>query len=180
MCRRYVLAAALAFAFADASACDATINVYPIRPNTGLYVFPGPTQQLITANLGNSWRVAWYGGNGGTVHFTGKLRDASGGVLVPISVSPNTTITRPSPSEIDFAATWTLSQQTTTDSIDFASASTTVIIELHNDSPIGTFTSYPKPDLTEGYPIGNPFAMTLESTGGAISDPAVGFCDDFE
>jgi hypothetical protein len=179
MFRRLVLAAALATAFADASACEATINVYPIRPNTALYVFPGFTQQLITANLNNSWRVAWQGGSGVT-HFSGKLRDRAGGTLVPRFVSSSTTVTRPSASEIDFEATWDSSQARGADYIDFQSASTTVIIELNNDSRVSSFTTYPKPDLTEGYPIGNPFAMTLESTGGTISDPAVGFCDDFE
>ena len=180
MLRRFVLAASLALAFTDATACDATINVYPIRPNTGLYTFPGITEQLITANLNNSWRVAWKGGTSGVTHFTGKLRDRAGGTLVLRSVSSSTTITQPSPSEIDFVGTWDSSQRAGADYLDFQSTSTTVIMELHNDSPVAGFTTYPKPDLTEGYPIGNPFAMTLDATGGKISDPAVGFCDDFE
>jgi hypothetical protein len=179
MLRRAVLAAALTLAFADAAACEASINVYPIRPNTALYVFPGFTQQLITANLNNSWRVAWQGGSGVT-HFSGKLRDRSGGTLVVRAVSSSTTITRPAASEIDFEATWDSSQARGAEAIDFQSTSTTVIIELHNDSRVSSFTIYPKPDLTEGYPIGNPFAMTLDAVGGVIGDPAGGFCDDFE
>lgn len=173
------LLAGATLAAADARACSAPINLYPIRPNTGLLVFPGFTQQLITANLNNSWRVAWLGGSGVT-HFTGRLRDASGGVLNVVVSNPNTVITRVSASEITYASTWNSSMEPGATSLDFVTSSPTVIMELHNDSPTFSITVYPTPQLTEGYPVGNPFAMTLNATGGVLADPEEVFCNGYE
>lgn len=175
---RAALAVAIALGAHGAWACGAPINVYPIRPNTGLFTFPGFTEQLITANLGNSWQLAWHGG-GGVTHFNGRLRDGGGGAVFLGAASAAITVTQPNPNELDYSATWDSSVELGSHTLQFVTASTTAIFELYNDANF-SITTYPKPDLTEGHPVGNPFALTLDATGGTIADPNDLFCNGFE
>ena len=169
---------ALVAATPDAHAC-ADVPMYPIQPGAALYAFPSYTRQLVTADSPNLWSFAVLG-QFGITHFTGRIRDASGGALTVYQADPRVTITKPTPDEIDYAATFD-SDNDTYFGFQFQSAGPRVVFEPRNDS-VYSETDYPKPDGHGGAilydrPI---FALTLEAGGGTISDPAVLFCDSYE
>ena len=165
-----------------AFACGGTVPAVQIETGGSLYVFPGFGQMDVTGTAGtpataNSWRVGWYGGAGVT-HFSGRLVDADGGMILLAGLTSGTT-TQPTPYELDFAQTFDLTTEQGVEYIDFISISRS--IELSVDADAFFIVSYPLPGNVEGHPQTDPFGLSFDATPAAVTD-RIGnvFCEGFE
>lgn len=176
------LAALAACVATNASACGGTVPTAQIETGGSLYVFPGFGQIDVTGTAGtpstaNSWRVGWYGGAGVT-HFSGRLVDADGGMILLANLTSGST-TQPSPYELDFAQTFDLHTEQGVEYIDFISTGRS--IELFLDADAFYIISYPILGNVEAHPQTNPFGLSFDATPTQITD-RIGnlFCSDFE
>ena len=171
-----------ACAAANARACGGSVPAAQIETGGSLYVFPGFGQIDVTGTAGtastaNSWRVGWYGGAGVT-HFSGRLVDADGGMILLANLSSGSS-TQPSPYELDFAQTFDLSMEQGVEYIDFISSGRS--IELLLDADAFYIISYPIPGNVEAHPQTNPFGLSFDAAPAQVID-RIGnvFCDGFE